>query len=152
MYIDALTKVCAAQAFTGAAVSTSSIDLGTPGGIGTPPKRAVGTGEPIGFAFSVDVAASATTAKLEAIMTTDAALTAGLIVLMEETRLAADLPAGGLLFLPLPASEPAAGWLRFLGVRVTPAGGAATVTLSCWLTSHSLFSALAKSYAKNFVA
>lgn len=150
MYIDALTKVAAAQAFTAAAVSTSSIDLGLPGGIGTPPKREVGTGEAIGFAFSVDVAASATTVKLEVINTTDAALTAGIIVLVEQTRLAADLPAGGLLFLGIPPGAPAAGYLRYLGIRATPAGGAATVTLSAWLTSYSLFSVIAKSYAKNY--
>lgn len=150
MFIDALTKVAAAQAFTGVAVSASSIDLGTPGGLGTPPKRAIGTGEPMGFAFSVDVAASATTVKLEAIMATDAALTAGIVVLAEETRLAADLPAGGLLFLPLPSTEPAAGWLRFIGIRATPAGGAATVTLSSWLTLHSMFSGKGQTYAKNY--
>jgi Bbp16 len=150
MYIDSLLKVCAAQAFTGAAVSASSIDLGLPGGLGTPPKREIGTGKPMGFAFSVDVAASSTTVKLEVIMTTDAALTAGLIVLVEETRLAADLPAGGLLFLGIPPGGPAAGFLRYLGVRATPAGGAATVTLSAWLTSQDEFSPLMRHYAKNY--
>lgn len=145
MYIDSLLKVSAAQAFTGAAVSTNAIDLGN-----VTPKREIGTGEPLGFGFSVDVAASSTTVKLEVIMATDNALTAGIIVLVEETRLAADLPAGGLLFLGIPPGAPAAGWLRFLGIRATPAGGAATVTLSAWLTSHALFSILAKSYAKGY--
>lgn len=151
MYIDSLLKVCEDQAFTAAAVSTSSIDLGLPGGLGTPPKRQIGSGEPVGFAFSVGVAASSTTVKLEIIMTTDAALTAGIIVLAEETRLSADLPAGGLLFLGIPPGAPAAGFLRFIGVRVTPAGGAATVTLDAWLTSQALFSAVAVAYAKNYI-
>lgn len=150
MFIDALLRVSSAQAFTAAAVSTNSIDLGLPGGVGTPLKRQIGTGEPMGFGFSVGVAASSTTVKLEIIMATDAALTAGIVVLAEETRLSADLPLGGLLFLPIPQGAPAAGWLEFLGVRVTPVGGAATVTLSAWLTTHSLFSVLAASYAKNF--
>lgn len=145
MFLDNLGVVSDAQAFTAAAVSTNSVDLGN-----VTPKRAIGTGEPMGWGIAVDVAASSTTVKLEAIMATDAALTAGIVVLMEETRLSADLPAGGLLFLPLPASEPAAGWLRFIGIRVTPAGGAATVTLTAWLTSHALFSALAKPYAKSY--
>lgn len=145
MYLDALLLVSDAQAFTGAAVSTSSIDLGN-----TTPKRSIGTGEPVGFAFQVDVAASATTVKLEIIMATDAALTAGIVVLNEETRLAADLPLGGLLYLGIPPGEPAAGFLRFIGVRVTPAGGAATVTLSSWLTSFALFSVASKAYAKGY--
>lgn len=152
MFVDALLKVSAAQAFVAAAVSTNSIDLGLPGGVGTPPKRELGSGEPVGFGFAVDVAASSTTVKLEIIMATDAALTAGIIVLAEETRLSADLPLGGLLFLGIPPGGPAAGWLRFLGVRVTPAGGAATVTLSAWLTTHALFSILAKAYAKAFIS
>lgn len=152
MYIDSLLRVSNAQAFVAAAVSTDSIDLGTPGGVGTPLKRQIGTGEPVGFGFAVTVAASSTTVKLEVVMTTDAALTAGLIVLVEETRLSADLPAGAALFLGIPPGGPAAGWLRFLGVRVTPAGGAATVTITAWLTTHSLFSVAAASYAKNFIA
>jgi hypothetical protein len=145
MFLDALLLVSDAQAFTAAAVSTSSIDLGN-----ITPKRAIGTGEAVGFGFQVDVAASATTVKLEVIMATDAALTAGIIVLVEETRLAADLPAGGLLFLTIPPGEPAAGFLRYIGVRVTPAGGAATVTLTSWLTSSKLFSVAAKAYAKGY--
>lgn len=150
MFLDSLLRVSNAQAFVAAAVSTSSIDLGLPGGIGTPPKREIGSGEAMGFGFSVGVAASSTTVKLEIIMATDAALTAGIIVLAEETRLSADLPLGQLLFLGIPPGGPAAGWLQFIGIRVTPVGGAATVTLTSWLTSHALFSILAKAYAKNF--
>lgn len=145
MFIDSLLKVAAAQAFVAAAVSTSSIDLGA---LAT--QRNIGTGEPVGFAFGVGVAASSTTVKLEIIMATDAALTAGIIVLAEETRLSADLPLGALLFLGIPPGQPAAGFLRFIGVRVTPAGGAATVTLSAWFTTHSMFSVLAKAYAKGY--
>lgn len=150
MFIDALCLLSDAQAFTAAAVSTNSYDLGLPGGLGTPPKRAIGTGEAIGAAFQVDVAASSTTVKLEVIMATDAALTAGIIVLSEETRLSADLPLGAILVLPIPSGEPAAGWLRFLGVRVTPVGGAATVTLTAWLAPMSMLSVAAKSYAKSY--
>lgn len=145
MYVDGLLRVADAQAFVAAAVSLSSIDLGN-----VTPKREIGTGEPMGFGFSVGVAASATTVKLEIIMATDAALTAGIIVLAEETRLSADLPAGGLLFLGIPPGAPAAGFLRYLGVRVTPVGEAATVTLTAWLTMQQLFSVVAKSYARGY--
>jgi len=147
MIPDALLLVSDAQAFTAVAVSTHSVDLGN-----VTPKRQIGTGEPLGFAVAVDVAASSTTVKLEVIMATDDALTAGIIVLNEQTRLSADLAAGKLLFLDLPVQPPAAGWLRYLGIRVTPAGGAATVTLSAWLTARSLFSVIPTAYAKNYVA
>jgi hypothetical protein len=145
MILDALLLVSDAQAFTAAAVSTNSIDLGL-----TTPKRQLGTGEPMGFGIAVDVAASSTTVKIEVIMATDAALTAGIIVLAEQTRLSADLPAGGLLFMPLPVGGPAAGWLRYLGLRVTPVGGAATVTLTAWLTARDLFSVGQVNYAKGY--
>lgn len=146
MYLDALTLVSDAQAFTAAAVSTNSIDLGN-----VTPKREIGTGEPMGFGVQVDVAASSTTVLIELIMATDAALTAGIVVLSQRTFLSADLPAGALVFMPLPQNVAVAGALRFLGIRVTPAGGAATVTLTSWLTAHSLFSTLAKNYAKSYV-
>lgn len=154
MYIDALGLVSDAQAFTAAQVSTNSIDLdpnNSPAGTANAPRRVIGTGEPVGFAFQVDVAASSTTVTLEVIMATDGALTAGIITLVQEVRLSADLFLGALLFLGIPPGEPAAGYLRFLGIRVTPTGGAATVTLTSWLTTHSLFSVLAKPYAKGFI-
>lgn len=145
MYMDAFLRVSNAQAFTAVAVSTDAIDLGN-----VSPKRDISRGEPIGFAFSVGVAASATDVKLEVIQATDNALTAGIIVLAVQTRLAADLPAGALLFMPFNVPEPVAGALRFIGIRATPAGGAATVTLTAWLTAQSLFSAIAKPYARGY--
>ena len=144
MFMDALLLVSDAQAFTAAAVSTNSIDLGL-----YTPKRDISVGEPMGFAFQVDVAASSTTVKIEIITATDAALTAGIIVLAERTLLAADLPLGRLWFLSLPPG-PVAGYLRYIGIRVTPAGGAATVTLTSWLTARDLFSVAGINYAKGY--
>lgn len=141
-FIDALLKVCAAQAFTAVAVSASSIDLGN-----VTPKREIGTGEPMGFAFSCDVAASATTVLFEAISATDAALTTSVVVHATFTKTGAQVPAGSLHYLALPPGTPTQ---RFIGVRVTPAGGAATVTLSAWLTTHSLFSLLPQNYAAGY--
>jgi hypothetical protein len=151
MYVDSLLKVSAAQAVTASAVSTNSIDLGTPGGTGTPPKRHIGAGEAVGFAISVDVAASLTSCTFEIIMTTDAALSAGLISLVTVSKLNADLVAGYTFFLPFPNALPAAGMLRFLGCRYVPTGGAATITVSAYLTGHNEFAALAMSYAKNYI-
>lgn len=145
MYIDSFSRVCNAQAFTAVAVSASSIDLSN-----VTPKREIAVGEPMGFALAVIVAASSTTVLVEIIQATDAALTAGIIVLSQRTFLSADMPLGALIFMPLPQNPTAAGPLRFLGLRVTPVGGAATVTLSAWLTPHDLFSTLAKPYAKGY--
>lgn len=145
MFVDALGVVSDAQAFTAAAVSTNSIDLGS-----VVPKREIAVGEPMGFGLAVDVAASSTTVLVEIIQATDAALTAGIIVLIQRTFLSADMPAAALIFFPIPQSPTVAGPLRYLGLRVTPTGGAATVTLTAWLTTHALFSVLAKPYAKGY--
>lgn len=151
MYLDSLLRVSSAQAFAAVAVSTSSIDLGLPGGVGTPLKREISTGEAMGYGISVGVAASSTTVLVELIQATDAALTAGIIVHIQRTFLSADMPLGALIFMPLPQGHLAAGWLQFQGIRVTPVGGAATVTLTAWLTSHAAFSILARTYAKNYI-
>lgn len=149
MFIDANLKVSAAQAVVASAVSTNSIDLGLPGGIGTPLKRQIGSGQPLGFGVTVDVAASLTSCTFEIITATDAALTAGVVSLVTLSRLAADLAAGASLFVPFPVGAPIAGLLRFVGLRYVPTGGAATITVSAFLTAHDLFSVLAASYAKS---
>lgn len=147
MFLDAFDLVCNAQAFTAVAVSTSSIDLGD-----VTPKREIAVGEPMGFGIGVDVAADCTTVLIEIIQATDAALTAGIIVLAQRTFLAADLPAGRGVFMPIPQNPTVAGPLRFLGIRATPAGGNATVTLTAWLTPQSLFSVTPNvNHAKNYV-
>lgn len=146
MYVDDQTLVCDAQAFTAVAVSSDAIDLSS-----VTVMREIATGEPMGFGIAVDVAASATTVLVEIIQATDAALTAGIVVLSQRTFLSADMPAGRGIFLPLPQNVALAGPLRFLGLRVTPAGGAATVTLTSWLTAHDLFSVSpVRSYAKGY--
>src|SRR5262245_37586797 len=145
MYLDAQTLLSDAQAFTGVAVSTNSYDLGN-----VTPKREIAPGEPMGVGIAIDVAASSTTVLVELIQATDAALTAGIIVLAQRTFLSADMPVGALIFMPIPQNPTAAGPLRFFGIRGTPAGGAATVTLTAWLTGHNLFAALARTYAKGY--
>lgn len=146
MYIDSLLQVSAAQAFGAAAVSTNSVDLGLPGGLGTPPKRQIGTGEPMGFGVAITTAATVAAPIFEIISATDAALTAGILSHVTETIALAAAIAGFLFFLPLPQGTPTQ---RFLGIRATTAGG--TVSASAWLTAHDLFSLQALSYAKNYL-
>lgn len=142
MFLDALTLVSDAQAFGAAAVSTNSIDLGN-----ITPKREIGTGEPVGFAFQIDVSGTVANSLVEVISATDAALTAGIIVESSLVILLAAALAGALFFVPIPQGRPTQ---RFLGIRVTTAGG--TISATSWLTTHSLFSILAKVYAKAYVA
>lgn len=148
MFIDGLLQVsgtqAAGQAFGAAAVSTNSIDLGA--GSVSPTGREVGTGEPLGFAFNVTAAGTVADTLLEIISATDAALTAGILVHAQRVLLLAGNVIGALFFLGLPPGTPTQ---RFLGIRATTAGG--TISAKSWLTTHSLFSILAKSYAKGYV-
>lgn len=142
MFIDALLKVASAQAMGAGAVSASSIDLGN-----VTPKRAIGTGEVMGFGISIDVSATVAATLVEAISATDAALTAGILVHSSLTIPLASAVAGTLFYLPVPMGTPTQ---RFLGIRTTTAGG--TISISAWLTAQATFSIASQNYAKNFVA
>lgn len=145
MYIDALGLVSDAQAVSADAVSTNTIDLGN-----VTPKREIGTGEPMGFGFSVDVAADTAsgdeTYEFQVIQSANADLSApDVIVLQAIAR--ATLVAGYQFFLPIPPGYPTK---RYLGVNYNVGGTTPSITITAWLTTHSLFSILAKSYAKNY--
>lgn len=142
MFIDALLKVASAQAMGAGAVSASSIDLGN-----VTPKRAIGTGEVMGFGLSIDVSATVAATLVEVISATDAALTAGILVHSSLTIPLASAVAGTLFYLPIPMGTPTQ---RFLGIRTTTAGG--TISVSAWLTAQVTFSIASLQYAKNFVA
>lgn len=141
MFLDNLLVVSDTQAFGAGAVSTNSIDCGL-----TTPGRQIGTGEPMGFGFAIDVAGTVANSILEIISATDAALTAGIIVHARRDILLADAVAGALFFLGLPDGTPTQ---RFLGIRVTTAGG--TISLTAWLTKEQLFSMVPRSYPKGYV-
>lgn len=141
MFKDALGLVSVAQAFGAAAVSTNSIDLGL-----TTPGRQIGTGEPMGFALGVDVAGTVAASLVEIISATDAALTAGILVHGSRTIPLAETVAGALFFIDLPVGTPTQ---RFLGIRITTAGG--TISVTSWLTAKALFSMLPRAYPKNYV-
>jgi hypothetical protein len=142
MYVDNLLVVSDTQAFGAAAVSTNSIDTGL-----TTPGRQIGTGESVGFAFAIDVAGTVAASLLEVISATDAALTAGIIVHNARSIPLAETVAGALFFLGVPLGTPTQ---RYLGVRITTAGG--TISATVWLTAQELFSLLPRAYAKGYVA
>lgn len=141
MFIDALLKVASAQAFGAAGVSASSIDLGN---VAT--KRQIGTGEPMGFMVSIDVAATVAAPIIEIISATDAALTAGILSHATITVPLATAVAGFQVFVPLPQGTPTQ---RFLGIRITTAGG--TVSASAHLATHDMSSIPPVSYPKAYV-
>lgn len=140
MFLDALGLVSNAQAFGAAAVSTNSIDLAN-----VTPKREIGTGEAIGFGVAITTAGTVAASLVEIISATDAALTAGILVHASITIPLAAALAGSLWFVPLPPGTPTQ---RYLGIRITTAGG--TISATAWLTTNDLFSILAKPYAKNY--
>lgn len=142
MYLDNLLVVSDTQAFGAAAVSTNSIDLGP---AATTPGRQVGSGEPMGFGLAIDVAGTVANSLVEVISATDAALTAGILVHASRTILLAEALAGALFFVGLPPGTPSQ---RYLGIRVTTAGG--TISLTAWLTAMNLFSILPRAYPKNY--
>lgn len=141
MFLDALGLVSDAQAFGAAAVSTNSVDLG----LVAPNARQIGTGEPMGFGFQIDVSGTVAASLVEIISATDAALTAGILVEGSLTIPLAAALAGSLWFVPMPQGRPTQ---RFVGIRVTTAGG--TISATSWLTTHALFSILAKAYPKAY--
>jgi len=145
MFLDALGLVSDAQAFGAAAVSTNSVDLGATSV--APNARQIGTGEPMGFGFAVDVAGTVAPSLVEIISATDAALTAGILVHASRSFLLTETVVGFLAFIDLPMGTPTQ---RFLGIRVTTAGG--TITATAWLTAKSLFSILTKAYPKGYVS
>jgi hypothetical protein len=140
MFIDALTKVATAQAFGAAGVSASSLDLGL-----TTPGRQVGTGEPISALVTVDVAATVAPPIIEIISATDAALTAGILSHAQRTPALAEAVAGSIWELTIPMGTPTQ---RFLGVRITTAGG--TITASASFQPRDMASIAPRNYNKGY--
>lgn len=145
MFIDALGLVSDAQAASATAFSTNTIDLGN-----VTPKREIGTGEPMGFGISVDVAADAgngdETYLFEIVQSANADLSSP-DVLIDMAIARATLVAGYAFFIPLPPGMPSK---RYLGLRYTLGGTTPSITVTAWLTAQKLFSILAKAYAKNY--
>lgn len=142
MFLDALQLLSDAQAFGAAAVSTNSIDLAM-----TTPGRQIGTGEPMGVGVQIDVSATVAPPIVEIISATDALLTAGILVHASMTIALASAIAGTLWFVPLPQGTPTQ---RYLGARITTAGG--TITATVFLQPTSMFSIPPRNYPKNYVA
>lgn len=125
MRFDLENQLSVAQAFTGAAtVSTNSYK-----------KQSAAQDLSIGRRMALLViptvaAGSGSTHTMEAIMATDAALTASITVLSSVSVLAADLALGDSIEVPIPQGVMTK---QYLGFRNTSTGGTTTVTLDVYL-------------------
>ena len=143
MFIDAQQLFSDAQAVTADAVGTNVIDLSQ--------DRSIGTGEPMGVLFSVDVAADQTTGDedytFDVEYASDAAQTTGrqLIgrrVFESGTPTApaqdADLLVAGYQFvIPIPPTDLSESE-RYLGIRYDVAGTTPTITVTAALLPLSM--------------
>lgn len=144
MILDILNVVSDAQALTATALSDKSIDLGN-----VTPKRRVGTGEPMTFMVQVDVAADHTTGnetyQVDIVQSDNADLSAADVI---ESRIIsyADLTAGSVQYIDLPAKTPTK---RYLGLQYTLGGTTPTITLTAALQPKSMIEAKTD-YASGF--
>lgn len=140
MYEDAQLQVWNAAALTSTAVSTNAIDLGAAVNSGI--LRSVGTGEPVGFAISVGVAADHTTGdetyEFDIITATANDLTTGQLIIAKYVVLFSALTAGSLLFLPIPPNWAGAVGQEFVGLKYVGGGTTPTITVTAWLTLASM--------------
>jgi hypothetical protein len=99
----------------------------------------------MGVGFQIDVAGTVAASLVEIISATDAALTAGILVHASMSIPLAAALAGALFFLGLPMGSPTQ---RFLGIRVTTAGG--TISATAWFMPQSMFSISPRNYPRNY--
>jgi hypothetical protein len=109
MFLDSLMQLSSGQQITADAVSTNTIDFGN-----VTPKRKVGVGEPMALVIAITAIGTNTgSAKLTAITSAAAALTAPLII--GEIDLAtADIAAGKVYVIPLAQGI---DYLRYFGIN-----------------------------------
>lgn len=146
MFLDALTRICSAQAFDADAVSERSYDLGN-----VTPKRDVGEGEALGVGISVGVSADHTTGNetFEFDLIQSATEDLGTPdVLMTMPLVYTELVAGMVKVFPIPAGKITK---RFLGIQHNGTGTTPTVTITAWIAPMSMLTAMPQtSYAKGY--
>lgn len=131
MRFDLQNQLSAAQAFTGGStVSTNSYDLGvyTVNGQTQHPDPSIGRLMAILGLVTVAAGAGSTWVH-NAINTTDAALTAGVVTLISTTLTAANMPAGQQVILSIPQKTIAE---RYVGYSNSGSGGTVTVTMDVY--------------------
>lgn len=137
MTVDTRLLVSDAQALTATAVSTDAIPVGLAG-------LDVGAGEPVGFAFLIDVAADVASAnetyEFQIVGATASDLTTGQVILASRlftTAQAASLTAGARFVLAFPVGSFNAGSITHLGARYVLTGTTPSATVTSFLTPLS---------------
>jgi hypothetical protein len=146
MFVDALLVVSDAQAFAATGVSTNSIDTRSP----AVQNLEIGSGTPIGFGITVDVAADATTGDetyVFDLLSDDVNTLGSPTLILSYTIARARLVAGSAWFLPIPPREPQE---QFIGIRATLGGTTPSITITAWLTGWDQFAETYKAYAKGY--
>jgi len=141
MFLDALGLVSDSQQVTADAVSTNSIDQGN-----VTPKRAIGTGEPIGFMVAIVAAGTNTGSMIISILESANSNLAAGTKTGQRALATAELAVGKLYFIEVPAGKPAA---RYLGLDYDVTG-TVDVTLKSCLVPRSFFDEQLKVYNKGF--
>jgi hypothetical protein len=146
MFLDALLLVSDAQAITADAVSTNTIDLGNP-----TVKNRIGSGEPMAFLITIDVAADFTTADetyvFEVIQSANANLSSPDIIAQRAILDAAGRAAGARHIIPIPPGYPTK---RYLGLNYNVGGTTPTVTVTAVLMPLSMAEESVLAYAKGY--
>lgn len=129
MIMDALTLVSDAQALTATGVSTNTIDLGNP-----TVKNRIGSGEPVGFWVTNDVAADFTTTDetytIQAISSASANLSTPTVLSSVTLSTAAMRAAGAGIFVPIPKGLPTQ---RYIGLNFVLGGTTPSITVTAGL-------------------
>jgi hypothetical protein len=146
MFIDALLLVSDAQAVTADAVSTNTIDLGNP-----TIKNRIGSGEPMAFLVTVDVAMDFTTGdeaySFEVIQSANANLSSPDIIAVRTVLNAAERAAGARFVIPIPPGMPQK---RYLGLNYNVGGTTPTGTFTASLMPQSMAEESVLAYAKGY--
>ena len=145
MFLDALLLVSDAQALTATAVATNVIDLGNP-----TVKNRIGSGEPVGFMITVDVASGGTTPTFTfEIVSDDNPSMSSPTVVASFAVPAAQLTVGAKFFFALPTNQPQE---RYITVRYTLGGTSPTLTVTACLLPRDMADASGAIYAKGYAA
>lgn len=140
-YMDALTKLAAAQQVTADAVGNNTYDAGN-----VTPKRKLGVGEPMGVLFVITALGTTTgSSKLQIITSAAASLTSPLII--GELDLAAADHAVGKAYVV--AMSHGIAYLRYIGVNFDITG-TVDYTVDAYMGPLSTLSSNYETYAKNY--
>lgn len=143
MFMDALLTVADAQAVTATAVATNVIDLGNP-----TVKNRIGSGEPMGFMLTIDVALAGTTPTMTVeIVSDDNAAMSSPTAVATFVLTPATVTIGAKFFLGLPSNQPQE---RYITLRFTMGGTTPTVTVTASLMPRDMADASGAIYAKGY--